>query len=213
MGNKKNRNREKTEKKQIKLEEDTNNLKEFQKKKTNSIMWMLFAASALLLLWVSGFMSNTLATTSSPDEISANLRKDLSIENAESKGIIDCDDSLYVIYTTDNKTGLAKANRADKLYNRYNFVENKEFTKAINSLIHTSETNDITYIVLYGNIKDTKITNVEISYNDKKQLVPIESATNDYFITSIGVPKSENVKSIDLKFFNNKDEDITNEFK
>lgn len=213
MGNKKNRNREKTEKKQIKLEEDTNNLKEFQKKKTNSIMWMLFAASALLLLWVSGFMSNTLATTSSPDEISANLRKDLSIENAESKGIIDCDDSLYVIYTTDNKTGLAKANRADKLYNRYNFVENKEFTKAINSLIHTSETNDITYIVLYGNIKDTKITNVEISYNDKKELVPIESATNDYFITSIGVPKSENVKSIDLKFFNNRDEDITNEFK
>lgn len=215
MGSKKERNKEKIEKREIKVAEHEAKEKELKKKKTNSIMWMLFCVSGMLLLWVSGFMSDTISSTSSPEELAKNLNENLSIESAETKGIVDCDDSLYAIYINGSTTGLAEASRAKNLYNRYDFTEKKEFNKAVNYLIHNSETdNDNTYIVLYGNIKDTKITNVEISYNNKSlDLIPITSPTNDYFITTVQVPKSDNVTSIDLKLFNNRDEDVTNDFK
>ena len=178
-------------------------------------MWMLFAVGGLLFLWVSGFMNSSVGVSSTPKEISINLKSDLQIENAESKGIVDCDDSLYVIYTDNNKSSIARADRSEKIYmyNRFHFVETTDFTKAVNSLIHTSNSNDTTYIVLYGNIKDTKITNIEVSYNGKTlPLVPVTSETNDYFITTVEVPASENVKSVDLKLFNNRDEDVTEMF-
>lgn len=212
MGSKKERskiNQEKRQAIQLKKEES---IKEEKNRKGRALVNIITLLSVLVLLWVSGFMNTSISTISSKDELANNLKNNLELTEPVPKEIIDCDDALFNIYVDGDVSGIAKATRKGNLYNRYGFTEKTNFTKEINYLIHKSKTNDTTYIVLYGNIKDTGIIKAEISFNNKTEVVEIESPTNDYFITSISVPSSENVDSIDIKLFNSSNEDVTYKF-
>lgn len=221
MGSKKIRHKEKNElkkaKNEIKQVETDEAIKKVKKRKITAGINILVLCSLLLFLWISNIMDSTIYIESDNIEIETNLREQLDVKNPTSKGLVDCEDSVYVIYETDGINNIAMAPRSEKFYNRFEFdADNqdtiKSFTKPVNYLIHNSVKPETSFIVLYGNIKDTKITNVELSYNGKTQLVPIESPTNDYFITTIEVPSSENVTTVDLKLINNRDDDVTEQF-
>lgn len=206
MSNKKNRNKEKREQKRI--DEETK-VKETKSRKGKALVNMAICLSLLLLFYVSQFMGSTFDQGSKLPEVSGQLNAELNIKDATALSIVPSNNSMLILYEKDNKVGVAKGTPHSIMNFRYTFESDFGLTdKKLNYKILNDENSNATNIIVYGDLKDTLASKVEVTFNGETKVHDI--VERNKFLITLDFKKASST-DISIKVIDKDNKDITSE--
>ncbi|MBL4932341.1 hypothetical protein [Clostridium paridis] len=125
--------------------------------------------SILIIVYLGGVMSESVATDTPIDSITKTTSKKFDDKSIKVDKIISTNDNIIGFYESQNSTGIIEFDRHKFLYNRFVPTKQYESTAKINTQIIGK------YFIVFGDFSNINVSKIKITSNSKTEEAEISN--------------------------------------